>query len=299
MYSRKRLSGVTYTPVLPFSCRYGANIFAVLEPSEPSTKPLTPPMRSQSPPKFASTPSAATLRQSANGQRRSMRSRQFALPRQLLIETEQTAARGRAAAVHVLHAGDTHLSGLGESGADGVDDFLLGRPWNVAFDEAHGIVAQDAAGLPRTGLAINDAARRIGRLGGDAGQLQHTTVDYGHVAVVAAQEHRPLGDVFVDGFGGGQSAGEGAIMVPFATQQPAIARQLAIEVAQPFAELGFVLRVLQSDLRQTQAGAEQVNVTVVEPRHDAPPLGVEDTRLWADHRPHIRGLADGDNDDLG
>ena len=127
-------------------------------------------------------------------------------------------------------------------------------------------------GSLRAGLAIDDAAGRIGRLRGDAGQLQRPAVDDGHVPVVAAQEHGPVGDVLVEQLGGGQLAGEGAIVVPLAAQQPAVARQLAIEVAQALAELGLVLGVLERHLGQAQAGAEQMNVAVVEARHDAAAL---------------------------
>ena len=120
-------------------------------------------MRTQSPPKFAL---HAERRQTAPvGQRPTQidARRQFALACQLLIETKQPPARGRSAAVHVLHTGDADLPRLGERGADGVDDFVLGRLRDVARDECHRIVAQHAAGLTRAGLAINDAAGRIGR----------------------------------------------------------------------------------------------------------------------------------------
>ena len=60
-------------PVLPGSLRYGSNIFAVLEPSEPSTKPFRPPIGTQSSPKPTWTPSSASSFHAPSGQRRSTR----------------------------------------------------------------------------------------------------------------------------------------------------------------------------------------------------------------------------------
>ncbi len=88
-------------------------------------------------------------------------------------------------------------------------------------------------------------------------------VDHGHVAVVAAQEHGAVRDVLVEQLGGRQRAAEGAVVVPLAAEQPAVARQLAVERAQPLAELLLVRGVLERHLAEAQAGAEQVNMAVV------------------------------------
>ena len=85
--------------------------------------------------------------QSASGQRRSMRSCQLALAGQLLVETEQPAARRPIAAVHVLHAGDADLPRLGQGGADGLGDLVVGRRRDELVDQVHGVVAQHAGGL--------------------------------------------------------------------------------------------------------------------------------------------------------
>src|SRR5262249_40767211 len=111
---------------------------------------------------------------------------QLALVGELLIETEQAAARGRVAAVHVLNTGDADPPRLGLGGADALDDLFLRRPRDVLFDQVHSVVAQHAARLAGAGLAVDDAAGRVGRLRGDAGQTEDPAVDHGHVPVVAA-----------------------------------------------------------------------------------------------------------------
>ncbi len=84
-------------------------------------------------------------------------------------------------------------------------------------------------------------------------------------------------------------------MVPVAAHQPALARQLAVEVAQALAELGLVGRVLQRHLGQAQPGAQEVNVAVVKPGQDAPALQVEDARVRPDERADV-GVAADDQD---
>jgi hypothetical protein len=64
-------------PVLPGSFTNGSNIFAVLDPSDPSANPFTPPIVTHSLPKFASAPRSANSFHSASGQRRSIRTVSF------------------------------------------------------------------------------------------------------------------------------------------------------------------------------------------------------------------------------
>ncbi len=70
-------------------------------------------------------------------------------------------------------------------------------------------------------------------------------------------------------------------MVPIAAEQPTAARRLLVELAQSFAELGFVLRILQRDLAQPKPGAEQVDVRIVEAGDDELALQVDNTSVGA------------------
>ena len=88
---------------------------------------------------------------------------------------------------------------------------------------------------------------------------------------------------------------EGAVVVPLAAEQPAIARQLAVELAQPLAELRLVRGVLERHLAEAQAAAEQVNVAVEEPGHDAAALQVDDARPGSDEEPHLGAAPHGED----
>jgi predicted glycosyltransferase len=135
----------------------------------------------------------------------------------------------------------------------------------------------------------------ISGAGVDAGQPQRPGVDHAQVPVVTAQEDGTIGDVTIDQGGIGQPAAEGAIVVPLAAEQPALARQAAVEGTQAFAELGLVAGILEGHLRQPQPGAEQVNVTVVKPRQHAPPVQMQHARLRANQAAHVGVAAHGED----
>ena len=65
-------------------------------------------------------------------------------------------------------------------------------------DEAHRVVLRRPVGVLPSGEAIDDAARRVLRLRGDAGELERRGVGEGHVPVVAADEDGAVLHVLVD-----------------------------------------------------------------------------------------------------
>src|SRR2546423_1428187 len=83
---------------------------------------------------------------------------------------------------------------------------------------------------------------------------------HSHVAVVAAQEYRPVGHVLVQQGRGPQLTGESTIMVPVVAEEPAARRQLGRELPEPFAELRLVARIFERDLTKLQTGAQKVQV---------------------------------------
>ena len=144
--------------MLPGSLRYGSNIFAVLLPRLPSTKPLS---AADFHPIVAEARLGAEVRQRLPLAERPAQidaQRQLAVAGQLLVDAEQGAARGGAAAVHVLHAGDAILAGLDQGRLDRLDnrDFRRGRQQFI--DQAHRVVAQQAARL--AGCRACDRSRR-------------------------------------------------------------------------------------------------------------------------------------------
>ena len=84
-------------------------------------------------------------------------------------------------------------------------------------------------------------------------------------------------------------------MIPLAAQQPAVARQLAVEVAQAAAKLFLVLRILERYFAQALSGTQEVDVAVVESGHDPTPFQIHDLRAGSDERLDVIVLADGDD----
>ena len=95
---------------------------------------------------------------------------------------------------------------------------------------------------------IDDAAGGIGCHLGDARHFEHEVVDHSHVAVISAQENRPVRNVTIDQLRRRQPASESAVVIPFAPQKPAVAGQFLVEFLQAPAEFRFVLGIFQRHL---------------------------------------------------
>ena len=96
-------------------------------------------------------------------------------------------------------------------------------------------------GSPR-GVAHDDAAGRVGRFAGDAGQLQGQGVGQRHVAVEPVDEDRMVRRDGVDQLARRQRGGRPVLVVPVAAEDPAALGQFRREVADAVAELGFAVR---------------------------------------------------------
>src|SRR2546427_340479 len=77
----------------------------------------------------------------------------------------------------------------------GLGELVARRGGDLPINEVHGVVAEQAGRLLAVGLAVDDAAGRVGRVGADPGHLQRLAVGDGHVTVVTAQEDGPVADV--------------------------------------------------------------------------------------------------------
>ena len=82
---------------------------------------------------------------------------------------QELDACGGSAAVHILHAGDADAACFGKGGRRAGDDVGIRRRGDEMRHQPHRVVAQQAGRLLGLGIAIDDAAGRIGGFGGDAG----------------------------------------------------------------------------------------------------------------------------------
>ena len=67
-------------------------------------------------------------------------------------------------------------------------------------------------------------------VGGDACEFERGRVGERHVPVVAADEDGAILDVLVDSGRGREFSAEGAVVIPVATEQPAVARGILVEL---------------------------------------------------------------------
>ena len=81
-------------------------------------------------------------------------------------------------------------------------------------------------------------------------------------------------------------------MVPFAAQQPAIARQVAVKLTQPPAELFFGFHIFQGNFTEALSRTEEVNVAVVEARNNAAAFQVDRARGCSRKRSNSGAAAD-------
>ena len=245
--------------------------------------PLTPPIRKKSPPKSASTPRSVNWLPVGDRPGRSIRAGQLARSGEPLVELEQLAARGGVAAVHVLTLVTPNRRASASAAATASATSSSPAAGMEGSTRVHRVVLQHAGRRLAVGVAIDHAAVRVFRRGRDVGHLEDRRVDHGHVPVVAAQEDRAVGDVLVDErrrwAGCRRRCGRGPSCRRAASGRAA---DLGVERRQACAELGLVLAVLEVDLGEPLAAAQDVGVGVVEAGHDAPAPARNDLRVRAD-----------------
>ncbi len=97
----------------------------------------------------------------------------------------------------MLHTGDTKRGGVRQGTFYCLQPLLVREGRRDPVHVIHGRVFERSGGIPLR-IANDDPARRIWSIGCNARQPQRDRVGQGHMAVVAAHEHRRVGSRRVD-----------------------------------------------------------------------------------------------------
>ena len=133
----------------------------------------------------------------------------------------------------------------------------------------------------------------VGRVGGDAGELQRPAVDPRVVPVLVGQEHGPIGDDAVEVLPAREAVGEVG-EVPAGAQDPRDVRVGGGVGRDPLQVLVDAARVHEVAVQLVDARRDRVDMRIAEPGGDGPPAEVDDARARPDQGRHVAVAADGD-----
>ena len=172
----------------------------------------------------------------------------------------------------------------------------VSRRGHHVFHELHGVVFQNARGLP-VPVALDRAAGNVRGVRGDTRGLEGQGIREGHVTVEPADPDRVLGRHGVDHAAVRQLAAP-KLMVPISPRDPRSGRHCFRELSDALGkELGRV-GIPKLNGREIEAPAQEVDVRVDEPRHDELARGVDDGRV-TDERAYLGARADREEAPVG
>ena len=198
-----------------------------------------------------------------------------------LVDLELLGGRAR-----FLDAGQAVLVGEPDRPGQAFDVLCERRPRDRPIDEFHRRLLEDPRGMP-PGIALDLAARRVGRLVRNAEAGEGGRVHPGGVAVVGLDRDRSVGHHPVEEVAVRHPAREHGVE-PAASEQPVPVGMTPGKLDDPPKNAGHRGFGRELKVLQIAGTVQEVDVGVIEAGQDQAPAGVEDGRSGAGQRPNLQ-----------